>query len=62
MRHLLFHHQWGEGTAHKEVYDLQESLPLELFVQVVQEQQRKHLSAVSECLQLQLMILRGKEG
>lgn len=54
MRDLLLDYQRCQGAANKEVYDVQEPFPLELSVQVVQEQQCEHLSVVSECVQLQL--------
>jgi hypothetical protein len=54
MRHLLLDHQWRQTTADQTLPDLQEPLPLKLSVQMVQDQQREHVSAMSKSIQLQL--------
>ena len=48
VRHLLLHHQRRQAAADQALSDVQESVPLELFVQVVQDEQCEYVSVVSE--------------
>jgi len=54
MCHLLLHHQRGQAASEQALQYLQESIPFELLVQVVQDEQRIHVSAVQESFQLWL--------
>ena len=50
----LFHHQRRQAVTHQALSDLQEFVPFELFVEVVQNEQCEHLSVVPQSFQLQL--------
>jgi hypothetical protein len=61
MCHLLLHHRLDQAIANQALSNVQEPLPRQLLVQVVQDQQRQYLSVVPESVQLQLDV-RGLAG
>jgi hypothetical protein len=54
MCHLLFDHQRRQTASQQKMQHMQESLPYELFVQVVQNKQRQQLPALQEFVSLRL--------
>ena len=54
VRDMLQHHRLPEAAADQALPDVQESVPLKLPHEVVQDEQRKHVSVVSQHVQLQL--------